>query len=136
MAVPFLCDIARSMLVAVCGPYLALVDYLAVRPDLEHQVLRTLSYIDAVSLGKRAQAPALVSIALRDSGCPPAGPFAAANGFGGETRRVVYRYNDHEGGRPAQLERQIEWLRGTLATKTDLRETPRVCRPTVPLGYW
>ena len=97
-----------------------IVRYLAVHRELEQQTLRTLSYVDALHLGRRATAPAMFSVALRDTICPPSTVFAAHNLYGSasgtdpQREMVVYPYNHHEGGGPAQQRRQLDWLRARL----------------------
>src|SRR5699024_5765081 len=95
------------------------------------QAFTTLSYVDAMHLGRRATAPALFSVALRDVTCPPSTVFAAYNHYGGATDAapereiIVYPFNNHEGGGPGQQRRQREWLRG-------LRSPQRVANRTGP----
>jgi len=82
-------------------------------------VFRTLSYFDAVHLGRRATAPALFSVALRDDTCPPSTVYAAYNHYGtlgGDPEReiTVYEFNKHEAGQAAQTDRQHRWLNALL----------------------
>ena len=71
-------------------------------------------------LGRRATAPALFSVALRDATCPPSTVFAAYNLYGTasgtipEREIIVYPYNNHEGGGPTQQRRQLDWLGANL----------------------
>ncbi|TQL01397.1 acetylxylan esterase [Cellulomonas sp. SLBN-39] len=114
--VPFLCHFPRAFAITDDDPYGEVVRYLSVHRDHEAQVLRTLSYVDAVHLGRRATAPALFSVALRDTVCPPSTVFAAHNHYGTlaparpERTMQVYPYNRHEGGQTVQLEVQLRWL--------------------------
>ncbi|MBN9328275.1 MAG: acetylxylan esterase [Cellulomonas sp. 73-145] len=121
--VPFLCHFPRAMAITDGFPYGEVVQYLAVHRDQVDQVLRTLSYVDGVHLGRRASAPALFSVALRDQTCPPSTVFAAYNHYG--TLAVgarpdrdieVYEFNQHEGGLGYQLDRQLRWLADVLAS--------------------
>lgn len=122
--VPFLCHVRRAVAITDAFPYGEVVRYLAVHRDQEDAVLRTLSYLDAAALGRRATAPALFSVALRDATCPPSTVFAAANRWGDlaavpPPREVdVYRYNEHEGGQAYRFPRQVAWLRGVLDAPT------------------
>ncbi|MGO1480215.1 MAG: acetylxylan esterase [Brachybacterium sp.] len=118
--VPFLTHMRRAVEITDADPYQEIVRYLAVHRELEEQTFRTLSYVDALHLGRRATAPAMFSVALRDVICPPSTVFAAHNLYGSATDTdpereiVVYPYNNHEGGGPAQQRRQLDWLRGRL----------------------
>ncbi|WP_062946678.1 acetylxylan esterase [Brachybacterium sp. sponge] len=118
--VPFLTHMRRAIDITDADPYQEIVRYLAVHRELEEQTLRTLSYVDALHLGRRATAPAMFSVALRDTICPPSTVFAAhnlyasASGTDPEREMVVYPYNHHEGGGPAQQRRQLDWLRARL----------------------
>jgi cephalosporin-C deacetylase len=73
-------------------------------------VLHTLSYVDGVNFASRATAPALFSVGLRDTVCPPSTVFAAFNHYGREKEIAVYPYNGHEGGDAVHVERQLKWL--------------------------
>ena len=108
--VPYLCDFARSIVVAARDPYLEIARYLAVHRDKEAAVLATLSYFDGVHFAARATAPALFSVALMDTICPPSSVYGAYHAYGGRKEMAVYTYNDHEGGGAFQECRQREWL--------------------------
>jgi len=69
--VPFLCHFRRALDVSETNPYEEITRYLSVRRQTVDQVFSTLSYFDAVNFAKRANAPALFSVALRDLTCPP-----------------------------------------------------------------
>lgn len=119
--VPFLCHYRRAVDITDAFPYGELVQYLAVHRGSEEQVFRTMSYFDGVHLARRATAPALFSVALRDGTCPPSTVFAAYNHYAGltparpRTEIEVYTFNQHEGGQGHQLERQLRWLPSVLA---------------------
>lgn len=122
--VPFLCEIRRAIDITDCDPYQEIVRYLAVHRDKEAAVERTLGYLDAVHLVRRARADALLSVALRDMTCPPSTVFAAYNHYAGAlpegsgpapaTQIEVYPYNNHEGGAAFHHDLQIRWLRERL----------------------
>jgi cephalosporin-C deacetylase len=122
--VPFLCHYARALAITDAFPYGELVQYLAVHRDQEAAVLRTMSYLDGVHFGRRASAPALFSVALRDQTCPPSTVFAAYNHYAGlsavrpATQIEVYTYNQHEGGQAHQVDRQLRWLRTLLGASS------------------
>lgn len=113
--VPFLCHYRRAVTLVDTDPYHEIVRFLAVHRDREEQVFRTLSYFDGVHLGRRATAPALFSVALRDDICPPSTVYAAYNHYGslgGDPEReiTVYEFNKHEAGQAYQTDRQHRWL--------------------------
>lgn len=114
--VPFLCHYRRAVDITDTHPYQELVQYLSVHRGAQDRVFRTLSYFDGVHLARRATAPALFSVALRDDVCPPSTVFAAYNHYAGlapqrpGTDIAVYSYNRHEGGQGFQLDRQLRWL--------------------------
>ena len=110
--VPYLCDFARSIVVAARDPYLEIARYLAVHRDKAEVALRTLSYFDGVHFAARARAPALFSVALMDTICPPSSVYGAFNAYGGPKEMASYTYNDHEGGGPFQERRQAAFLAG------------------------
>lgn len=110
--VPYLCDFWRGVTVATRDPYLEIARYLAVHRGAEEAVFRTLSYFDGVHFAARATAPALFSVGLMDTICPPSTVYAAFNAYAGPKAMERYVFNDHEGGGPFQLERQKDWLAG------------------------
>mgnify|MGYP000847774737 FL=1 len=117
--VPFLSHFRRAIEITDAFPYGEIVKYLAVRRDQTERVLRTLSYFDAVSHARRANAPGLFSVALMDMICPPSTVYAAFNVWGeltgGPTKDMtVYPFNGHEGGQGYQWARQREWVRTHL----------------------
>ncbi|MEE1618700.1 acetylxylan esterase [Brachybacterium sp. J153] len=118
--VPFLTHMRRAVDITDADPYQEIVRYLAVHRDREEQTFRTLAYVDALHLGRRATAPAMFSVALRDTICPPSTVFAAYNLYGSasgtdpEREIVVYPYNNHEGGGATQQHRQLDWLHANL----------------------
>lgn len=110
--VPYLCDFYRSVGVASRDPYLEISRYLSVHRGQEAQVFRTLSYFDGVHFAARARAPALFSVGLMDTICPPSSVYAAFNAYGGPKAIESYTFNDHEGGGPAQEAAQLAWAKG------------------------
>ena len=117
--VPFLCHFRRAVEITDSDPYGEITTYLSVHRGSEDRVFRTLSYLDGVHLGRRATAPALFSVGLMDTVCPPSTVFAAYNRYGEvagvtDTEIVVYPFNQHEGGQGYQFTRQLEWLRSRV----------------------
>lgn len=119
--VPFGCHYRRAVEITDDDPYHELTAYLSVHRDHVDQAFRTLSYLDGVNFARRADAPALFSVALMDTTCPPSTVYAAFNAYG--TRRpgatdtsiTVYPYNRHEGGAGHQVARQLPWLATRMA---------------------
>lgn len=122
-SVPYLCDIQRGAETSERLPYAEIPGYLAIHRDHAELLFRTLSYFDGATLGRRATAPALFSVALMDSVCPPATVFAAYNVYGGPKSIVEYRYNDHEGGGPFHQLRELEWMASRLPGRQEVRLT-------------
>ena len=110
--VPYLCDFYRSVGVASRDPYLEISRYLSVHRGAEEAVFQTLSYFDGVHFSARARAPALFSVGLMDTICPPSSVYAAFNAYGGDKTMERYTFNDHEGGGPAQEAAQLMWAKG------------------------
>jgi cephalosporin-C deacetylase len=108
--VPYLCDFARSIVVATRDPYLEISRFLATHRDKAAVALATLAYFDGVHFAARATAPALFSVAMMDTICPPSSVYGAYHAYGGAKEIAVYTYNDHEGGGPFQEKRQRAWL--------------------------
>ncbi|WP_205523946.1 acetylxylan esterase [Oceanomicrobium pacificus] len=112
--VPFLCHIAQAITMVDSDPYFELVRYLRWQRGAEADVMRTLSYIDAVGFAARAKAPAMFSVALMDRIIPPRTVFAAYNAYAGAKEIEVYPYADHEGGEADQLQKQRRFLSALL----------------------
>ncbi|CAM3522756.1 alpha/beta fold hydrolase [Occultella aeris] len=120
--VPFLQYFRRAVEITASLPYAEITNYLAVHRPAVDRVWETLSYFDGVNLAKRAQAPALYSVALMDPVCPPSTVYAAYNAYGTGTgvpaavskQIEVYGYNGHEGGAGFQVAAQLRWLADLL----------------------
>jgi cephalosporin-C deacetylase len=112
--VPFLSDFPRGAAIASTGPYLEVAAYLASHRDQVARVFETLSYFDVSVLARTATAPALFSVALMDTVCPPSTVYAAYNAYGGDKEMRTYAFNDHEGGQFHQEATQLRWLREVL----------------------
>ncbi len=115
--VPFLCHFERALELSTTRPYTEIVEYLAGWRHHADAVYRTLSYVDGVNLARRAEVPALFSVALMDQVCPPSTVYAAFNHWGARaaaqqpTSEIrVYPHNGHEGGADYQLDVQLDWF--------------------------
>lgn len=116
-SVPFLCDLPRAIGLTDAAPYNEVVRYLSVHRGHEARVMRTLAYVDNVSFARRASAPTLFAVGLRDTICPPSTVFAAFNHYGAlaanpPAKRIeVYEHNHHEGGEANFVRAQLDFLR-------------------------
>jgi len=104
------------------NPYAEIARYLGAHRGAPERVFRTLSYFDAAVLAAHARPPALFSVALMDTICPPSTIFGAFHSYAGPKDIMVYEFNDHEGGEAWHRTRQLTWLAATLA---DPREAPQ-----------
>lgn len=108
--VPFLCNFYRAVTITDEKPYGEITAYLKTHRDQEAIVFRTLSYFDGMNFAARAKAPALFSVGLMDTICPPSTVFAAYNHYAGEKEMRVYKFNMHEGGASYQDIEKLKFL--------------------------
>ncbi|TQM03008.1 acetylxylan esterase [Pseudonocardia kunmingensis] len=121
-SVPFLCHPGRALEITDAHPWQEVVQYLSVHRGAQDAVLHTLSYVDGVNFARRATAPALFAVGLRDTVCPPSTVFAAYNHYAGSPKEIaVHPFNGHEGGDAVHVRRQLEWLAATMPSKTPSR---------------
>ena len=109
--VPFLSDFPRAITLVDTDPYAEVARYLRIHRDRVEEATSTLSYFDVAILARRAQAPALFSVALMDETCPPSTVYAAYNRYGGPREIREYPFNNHEGGEGFHQVAQMRWLR-------------------------
>jgi cephalosporin-C deacetylase len=107
--VPFLCHYRRATEITDADPYGELARYLHTRRDSEETVFRTLSYFDGLNFASRTRIPALYSVALMDTICPPSTVFAAYNWHAGDKEIRIYPYNNHEGGGTYQTREKLRY---------------------------
>lgn len=108
--VPFLCHFRRAIELTNEHPYGELAKYLRVHRTQTDTIFRTLSYVDGVNHAARAKAPAIFSVGLMDTICPPSTVFAAFNHYGGEKEISVWPYAGHEGGGSNQQFERLAFL--------------------------
>ena len=84
------------MEIAIDHPYLELVSYLALHPELDDAVRNTLRHVDNALLATRIRAHTLVAVGLRDTITPPSTVFAAYNAIQRSKEIAVYPYSGHE----------------------------------------
>jgi cephalosporin-C deacetylase len=113
--VPFLCDFPRALTIVDQDPYTEIVRYLKAHRDHVGAAMRTLAYFDGAILGRDATAPALFSVGLMDTICPPSTVFAAYHHYGGPKTILEYPFNDHEGGAGFHDIAKLDWLRERFA---------------------
>ena len=99
-AFPFLCDYKRVWeMDQAKDAYLELKDYFRrfdPRHDREHEVFKTLGYVDIQFLASRIKAEVLWSISLMDTICPPSSQFAAYNKITAPKSMDIYPDFGHE----------------------------------------
>lgn len=108
--VPFLCHYRRAIELTSDHPYGELARYVRVHRTRVDTILRTLSYVDGVNHAARATAPALFSVGLMDTVCPPSTVFAAYNHYGGDKQISVWPFAGHEGGGSDQHVERLAFL--------------------------
>jgi cephalosporin-C deacetylase len=112
--VPFLCHYRRATQLVETHPYNEITQFCKTHRDEVETVFHTLSYFDGVNFAARATAPALFSVGLMDTICPPSTVFAAYNAYGGHKMMQIYEYNHHEGGGTYHTIEQLQFLHGIL----------------------
>ncbi len=112
--VPFLCHYKVATEITDSEPYFEITRYLKIHRDKIDIVFNTLSYFDGVNFAARSKAPALFSVGLMDTICPPRTVFAAYNHYKGDKQIKVYDYNNHEGGGTFHNLEKIKFLRKVL----------------------
>ncbi|MBZ0305005.1 MAG: acetylxylan esterase, partial [Anaerolineae bacterium] len=114
--VPFLCHYRRATEITERIPYAEISAYCKVHRDKIDRVFETLSYFDGVNFATRIHMPALFSVALMVTICPPSTVYAAYNYLASSHKEIqVWPYNNHEGGESFQLQEQLRFLRGLLS---------------------
>jgi len=109
--VPFLCDFPRAVGLTPRDPFPEISRFLAVHRDKVERVFATLAYFDGVNFASTDATPALYSVAIMDTICPPSTIFAAYNAHAGTEKAIrEYGFNDHEGGGAFQDRAQLDWL--------------------------
>jgi cephalosporin-C deacetylase len=109
--VPFLCHYRRATQIIDTNPYAEIAAYCKTHRDKVEAVFATLSYFDGLNFAVRARAPALFSVGLMDTICPPSTVYAAYNHYAGPKDITVWEYNNHEGGGSYQSSSKLEFIR-------------------------
>lgn len=113
--VPFLCHYRRATEITDNDPYGEISRYLHTHRDAEERCFRTLSYFDGVNFASRTKVPALYSVGLMDTICPPSTVFAAFNWHSGPKEIKVYPYNNHEGGGTFHARERLAFAKSSFA---------------------
>ena len=100
--VPFLCHFRRAVEIIDTDPYNEIVRFCKNHRGQIETVFNTLSYFDGMNFATRAKAPALFSVGLMDTICPPSTVFAAYNHYAGPKDIRIWQFNNHEGGEAYQ----------------------------------
>jgi cephalosporin-C deacetylase len=101
--VPFLCHYRRAVEIIDTDPYNEITRYCKNHRDQIETAFNTLSYFDGLNFAARAKAPALFSVGLMDTICPPSTVFAAYNHYAGSKEIRIWQFNNHEGGEAYQV---------------------------------
>jgi len=109
--VPFLCHFRRAATMIDNPPYNEISRYLKTHRDKVDIVFHTLSYFDGMNFAVRSNAPAIFSVGLMDTTCPPSTVFAAFNHYAGEKEIKIYEFNLHEGGESYQDLEKLKFLK-------------------------
>ncbi len=97
--IPFLADVQNAYRVHTDGPwsefdwYFRMYDPYHQRED---EIFKCLSYFDAMNFAPWVLCPAVVSVGLKDTACPPSTVFALYNHLGGFKEIFVYPDYAHE----------------------------------------
>jgi cephalosporin-C deacetylase len=117
--VPFLCHISRAIEITDEPQYGELRHYLEVHRSRADELLRTVSYVDGMNFAVRATSPALFSVGLMDTICPPSTVFAAYNHYRGPKEIKVWPYNGHDAGTSQHVFEKLRFLRELGLTPPD-----------------
>lgn len=113
--VPFLCHFQRAVTLIDTEPYAEISRYCKTHRDKIETVFNTLSYFDGMHFAARSNAPALFSVGLMDTICPPSTVFAAYNYYGGPKDINIWQFNNHEGGESFQVLNKMQFSQERLA---------------------
>jgi cephalosporin-C deacetylase len=115
--VPFLSHFRRATEVSPDSPYNEIAALVRAHPWHEEQIFATLSYFDGANLAPQAKVPALFSVCLMDTVCPPSTVFASYNAWAGEKSIEIYPFGKHDAGGPVQITKQYEFLNAVLGKR-------------------
>jgi len=113
--VPFLSHFRRAVEITDSEPYFEISRYCKIHRDQVDIVFSTLSYFDGMNFAVRANAPALFSVGLMDTICPPSTVFATYNHYSATKDIRVWQFNNHEGGDSFQGKEKIKFANERLS---------------------
>lgn len=122
--VPYLCGVARAVVVTDRDPYAELRRYLGVHRERAEAALSVVDHVDNAFLAARITCPAWFSVGLMDDVCPPSSIFAAINAMTIEPDVVVHPYNGHEGGGIDDDGLAVAWARRVLGVPRSASAAP------------
>lgn len=93
------------------GCFTAVNDYLRANPDRLERAYETLSYFDTMNMAHRITAKVFASVGLADPVCPAKCYYASYNRITSPKQIHVYPFNEHDGGRTTQVEREIAFIK-------------------------
>ncbi|MBN1458020.1 MAG: alpha/beta fold hydrolase [Armatimonadetes bacterium] len=115
---PMLVDFPLSLRSA-SWPYTEIARYLQQHPRSRTEVIRTLSYFDAVNFAPEVHCPILLSVGLLDSVSLPAAVFGLYNVLPEPKEMVTFPDAGHEGGGEDHRAYLLDWLQQTVANRPD-----------------
>jgi cephalosporin-C deacetylase len=115
--VPYGADHPCGLREAAVGPFREIAEHLEEHPEQAAAALATLAYFDGLHFAARAAAPALFSVALEDTTCPPATAYALRDGYAGPAELQEWPGAGHAGGGAEQRALALAFLRRVLALK-------------------
>ena len=113
--VPFLCHFRRAVEIIDTDPYNEITRFCKTHRHQIESVFNTLAYFDGMNFAVRAKAPALFSVGLMDTICPPSTVFAAYNHYAGQKEIKIWEFNNHEGGEGFQGFEKLKYANERLS---------------------
>ena len=115
---PMLVDFPLSLRSA-SWPYTEIARYLQKHPRSRTEVVRTLSYFDAVNFAPEVHCPILLSVGLLDRVSLPAAVFGLYNVLPEPKEILTFPDAGHEGGGEDHRAYLLDWLQQTVANRPD-----------------
>jgi cephalosporin-C deacetylase len=110
---PFLSHIEKGVEIALGGPYIEVAQYFKYNDPIRssyEEIMKHLSYVDAMNFCPDISCPVLMSIGLKDTVTPAETVFAAFNHLSSKTKEIdIYPDYGHEPNHFKE-ERRLEWI--------------------------
>ena len=113
--VPLMCHLKRAVTLTDERLYNEIWHFIKTHRDKIEIVFNTLRYFDCMNFAVRAMSPAIFSVGLMDTICPPSAVFAAYNYYAGKKEIRIYEFNLHEGGESYQDLEKLKFLKTILS---------------------